>query len=460
MADAQDRDRPAWLGYRSLAAWLRAVRPDRDPTDVRLGLALRDCHVLSGAVEERDVSLLAARKEIAAVTRCRPQVNRPDGLIDGQPGGEVVPAVVRNVVDLVCQQLRGVAEGDPQLLELVAETEQIVRASGSDVLQLEKALTLLARWVPPSSLGRRLDELVMAVLPSELEERNQRGLNDAALTLTSNGDGTRWRVRGQLSPECGERPHTALTAESTRNPRNPQDTAKAASLRSLALEPWDGVSGTGRPRSPAERLHDALDRLPERHLGANLYRDHGQGPSTDQRHDPRHHHRRPPWRAARRRGQQSPHCALDGPPMVVRQPRDGLRPQRWRKSRRHRPRPTHAHRSRATRPADRDRRHLRRSRVLPRETRPPESDETRSRTTFSDDGVTSLEDTVAIFDALHHDLQEAARRSAYVTAATSTNRAGNPVPRCTSSRPSELLGACLAKSNHGLLSRAHENGPV
>ena len=216
------------------------------------------------------MSLLAARKVIAAITRCRPQVDRPNGLIDGQPGGEVVPAVVRNVVDLVCQHLRGVAEDDPRLLKLVAETGQIARAGGSDVLQLEKAFSLLARWVPPSSLAHRLDELVMAVLSSELEEHNQRGLDDAALTLTSNGDGTGWRVRGRMSPECGERLHTALTAEAARDPQNPQDSAKAAALRSLGLRPWDGVSGTGRPRNRAERLHDALDRLLERYLGANL----------------------------------------------------------------------------------------------------------------------------------------------------------------------------------------------
>ena len=31
VADAQARDLPAWLGYRSSAAWLKAVRPDGEP---------------------------------------------------------------------------------------------------------------------------------------------------------------------------------------------------------------------------------------------------------------------------------------------------------------------------------------------------------------------------------------------------------------------------------------------
>ena len=406
VADAQARDLPAWLGYRSSAAWLKAVRPDGDPTDARLGRALLDCPVLSDAVEERDVSLLAARKVIAALTRCRPHVDRPDGLIDGQPGGEVVPAVVRNVVDLVCQHLRGVAEDDPRLLELVAETEQIVIVGGSDVLQLEKAFTLLARWVPPSSLAHPLDELVMAVLPSELEERSQRGLDDAALTLTSNGDGTGWRVRGRLSPECGERLHTALTAEAARDPRNPQDTAEAAALRSLGLEPWDGVTGTGRPRSRAERLHDALDRLLERYLGANLAGTAGKVPVQI--------------------SVMIRDTTVDGRPGALPAvadsgdliPRSMVR--RWwcdssvtvfvRSAGGKVVRTVHAQRTLT----GRERRALQietggtcaghgccRGRPNPLTVLRPHHVRR-----FSDDGVTSLEDTVAICDALHHDLHE------------------------------------------------------
>ena len=269
VADIQARDLPALLGFRSSAAWLREVRPDGDSTDATLGLALREHDVLATAVEDRTVSLTAARKVLAAIRRCRQHVDQPDGLIDGQPAGEVIPAVVGHVVDVVCQHLFGLSDDDPRLQELLTDSQAIVDQGGLDLLMLEQAFTLLARWVPPTALARHLDELVLAVVPSELDARDRRGLDRAALTIAPKEDGGGWRVRGELSLQCGERLHTALTAEAARDPRNPADTTAAEAFRHAGLDPHDlnlPHTTTARPRSRPERLHDALDRLLERYL--------------------------------------------------------------------------------------------------------------------------------------------------------------------------------------------------
>ncbi|MCW2500771.1 MAG: hypothetical protein JWN87_2447, partial [Frankiales bacterium] len=255
------------VGYRTARTWLRAHRPDGDETDATLSTSLRDFPVLRRSVEDGTCPLAAARKVVHALRRCWHHVDRPDGLIDGQPADQVIPAVVRNVVTLVARYLLGLADDDPRLAELVARAEDILAAGGSELQQLEAAFTFLAEEVPARSLTAHLEELVLAVLPSVLEERAE---NDrAGLTLVRKDDGTGWHVSGDLDLECGERLYTALTAEASRDPQNRTDTQAWCTLREQGDDSW-AVDVLARPRHKRRRLHDALNRLLARYLEHGL----------------------------------------------------------------------------------------------------------------------------------------------------------------------------------------------
>ncbi len=298
IADVGARGLHELVGFRSARTWLRARRPDGDTGDAPLGLALREFPVLQAAVESGECALGAARKTVHALRRCARHVDRPDGLIDGQPAEQVIPAVVRNVVTLAARYLLGFGDDDPRLVSLTAQSEQVLAAGGTELQQLEGAFTMLAREVPVRALTAHLEELVLAVLPSELEDRADRGHDQRGVSLTRKDDGSGWCVVGDLDLECGERLFTALTAEASRDPRNPADTQGWADARGqqgagggeqsgggplgagpgllgedlwgLGADLFAGLDPTERPRSKRRRMHDALNRLLERYLEHGL----------------------------------------------------------------------------------------------------------------------------------------------------------------------------------------------
>jgi len=274
LADVTTRELHRLRGFRSTAAWLRSTQPDADSSDAGLSRRLQGYQRLSTAVESGELSLVAARKVVLALGRCRPYVDQLDGRIDGQPGEQVITAVVGHVA-----------------------------AAGAGQLdRLEAAFVLLAEHVAPSLLTSCLEELVLAVVPSLLEDRAKRGRDSAGLSLQLNDDGSGWRLDADLDLQCGERLFTALRAELQRDPANRLDTAAAAALRAQGIDPWDpdtGALGTpgsrdgtadsaGRldladlaevspsdwPRSRRQRMHDAFDALLGRYL------EHGLGGSS------------------------------------------------------------------------------------------------------------------------------------------------------------------------------------
>ena len=347
LGDVTARELHTLRGFRSTAAWLRNTQPDADSSDAGLGRRLHGYARLSTAVQGGELSLVAARKVVLALGRCRPHVDQLDGRIDGQPGEQVITAVVAHVVDLVCGCVLGMNQDDPRLLDLQRTTQQIINSgppltagpagagAGAGVGQLDRleaAFVLLAEHVPPSLLTSCLEELVLAVLPSVLEDRAQRGRDNAGLSLQLNDDGSGWHLDGELDLQCGERLITALRSELGRDPANPLDTAAATDLRAHGINPWDpdttatgssapgmnhaagtdGVSGTSGdaggtdpvggtdpaggtgdadrtdpaggtdpaatsgdgprawPRSRRRRMHDALDALLRRYLEHGL----------------------------------------------------------------------------------------------------------------------------------------------------------------------------------------------
>jgi len=263
LADVTARELHTLRGFRSTTAWLRNTQPDADSSDAGLGRRLHGYARLSAAVQGGELSLVAARKVVLALGRCRPHVDQLDGRIDGQPGEQVITAVVAHVVDLVCGCVLGMNDDDPRLLDLQRATQQIINSgppltagpagagAGVGVGQLDRleaAFVLLAEHVPPSLLTSCLEELVLAVVPSLLEDRAQRGRDNAGLSLQLNDDGSGWHLDGELDLQCGERLITALRSELGRDPANPLDTAAATDLRARGINPWDPdnmPAGTG-----------------------------------------------------------------------------------------------------------------------------------------------------------------------------------------------------------------------
>jgi hypothetical protein len=272
VADVAARGLHELVGFRSAKAWLRAHRPDGDAADAALASQLRDFGQLRAAVDAGSVCLSGARKVALALRKVAPHVDRPDGVIDGQPGDEVVTAVVRHVLALVCRSLQGLADDDPRLVALVARARQVL-AGGSQLQVLEAVFTWLAEELPARHLAGPLDELVLAVLPSQLDERGKHGHQRRGLTLTPLDDGTGWHLCGDLDLECGEQLWAALRAEATRDPRNPQDTAAWSEAGAEVKDAWQvgaELAGSEHPRNRRERLHDALQRLLARYLEHGL----------------------------------------------------------------------------------------------------------------------------------------------------------------------------------------------
>ncbi len=298
LADVHLRGLNELVDARSAHTWVAQTSPDTDSTDLLLGRRLREFPVVADRLDRGVVGLLAAKRLTLALTQLRRHVDRPDGLIDGQPAVEVVPAVVRHVVSLVAQSRFGLPDEDPLLGEVTAAVERILSSGGSDLEQLEQAFTVLAEHVPARHLRDAVGELTDALLPNQLEARAQRGQDRAGVHLTLHPDGSGWQLRGDLDLETGELLHTLLGAEARRDAENTRDTADAQTLRDVGLDPYDsdgppgpggaqGAGGIGEsagdpvlrsPRRRARRLHDALRLLLQRYLDADLAGSHHKQP--------------------------------------------------------------------------------------------------------------------------------------------------------------------------------------
>lgn len=277
LADVSDRKLHRLADHRSTTAWLQDVAPDVDRTDLRLTGKLPDLPALSRAIDDGSVSLRAAKRVVTALGHVRRHVDADDGLIDGQPGEDVIGAVVLNVVDLVVSARRGLEPDSPELDDLVVRASEIAGSGGSQLERLDAAFTLLASEVPAGDLVDLLDRLVLSTVPSLLEQRAADAEDLASLSLERRPDGKGWHVEGELDHECGERLFTALAGEVHRDPVNAQDTEASRLLREQGIA-FEDAPAAERPRARRRRMHDALSRLLERHLDAGLAGEHHKLP--------------------------------------------------------------------------------------------------------------------------------------------------------------------------------------
>lgn len=326
LADVKRRELFALVGFHGVGGWQEVVAPDADRRDSTLANRLDELPALKAALAERRVSVSAAQLVAKSMTKVGRYLDRPDGLIDGQPGDEVVEGIIDNTVDLVCRARGGVEPDDPFLQVLTDQVELVHVAGGSQAARVEAAFVLLAEHVPTcSSLEKALEQQEGAVLPNLLEEQLKAAEQRRGASLRRHRDGS-WELEGRLTPECGERLFTALAAEARRDPGNPVDTlarqqARNEQLREQGRDPFTdgGLKGLpaweqealgelallpGRehaeqvadlqelgltdgeaeeaallvPRSRSRRLHDALNRLLASYLEAGLGGTHDKVP--------------------------------------------------------------------------------------------------------------------------------------------------------------------------------------
>ena len=308
----------------SLGSWLRRRHPERPTADITLSQHLRTYPILRQRVLAGRLTCDAGRQVANALGHARANVDRPDGLIDGQLAGPVLDAIIGNTLDLIrtgtlsstltATTVDGngveVEVEDPRILALRAELDAIRNGRGprsdsdsgtgtgggsgvaSELGQVEAALVLLAEHLPARFLPNALAEQLGALLPSRLEDQARRAEDARRLALHPHPDRPGGRITIEANAELWETLHVLLAAMATRDPVSPLDTAALHTLRHQGVTPddltelyqhhehidWNPLSqpngpnepGVHRPRSKGKRLHDALLLLLQTALAQGL----------------------------------------------------------------------------------------------------------------------------------------------------------------------------------------------
>lgn len=256
VADVDRRQLHSLDDLPSTAAWVAQQATSMTRGEVALARKLERMPSVAARIAAGGLSLDSGIQIGRALTRLRPHVDRPDGMIDGQPAAEVLPAVV---IDGVCQQIGeacgGLADDDPVLQRVYTEVCAIAAAVASEEARLEAAFLVVARHVDGTLLRSVLSLLVDALLPNEMAKQDDGIERDRAFHLLKHDDGSS-TPRGLLDAELTALVETVITASMATDPDNPADTAADAELRAQGLDPYE--DGCVRRRSWAQRRHDAL----------------------------------------------------------------------------------------------------------------------------------------------------------------------------------------------------------
>jgi len=257
LADVDTRGLFALAEAPSTNSWLAAQQVELDRSQLALARALRDLPLVAAQVADASLPMRSAKLIDTALGKVGRFLDRPDGLLDGQPQEQVLQAVLlRGVPDLIGEALGGLAQDDPRLTELTEELTRICFEPVAAAARLEAALVVLALHLEPAQLRPALARLVDALLPVRLQERSDRAHADRGVSLLRNPDGSGWFLTdAELDDECGELLWTVLQAQMATDPDNPTDTTAAPGRHH---EPTEQLyDGTG-PRSLKQRRHDAL----------------------------------------------------------------------------------------------------------------------------------------------------------------------------------------------------------
>lgn len=269
IADVDVRTLHTLADAASTSSWLDAQQTSLTRGEVAFARRLAAFPVLAAAVEDGVLSVAGAGRVAAALVKARPHLDRPDGLVDGQPGEATIAAVVVDgVLTAVCQARAGLEDRDPLVAGLLGRLEAIAGRPSSQLDRLTDGLVVLATSVEPGQLPGALGLLLDALLPDELERRAEQAHDHRGLRLRRKDDGSGWLVtRGDLDLECGELLQTVLDAERAVDPDGPDDTAAWAAARH---DGDDGDSTCAPPRSLDQQRHDALRNGLRRYLDSGI----------------------------------------------------------------------------------------------------------------------------------------------------------------------------------------------
>jgi hypothetical protein len=266
VADVEHRQLHDLDGCPSTGSWVAQQHTSMTRAQVALARGLDRVPQVAARIAEGGLCLDGGVLIGQALNRLRPHVDRPDGLIDGQPAEQVVTAVL---VDGICQlvgEARGGLDDDhPVLPRLRTQLTEAARAPLPEITRLETGFLLLARDVEPGQLKQALRVLIDAVLPCQLDDSADDADRNRSVDLRKHDDRAGWSLRGELDDETGELLHTVLAATMTVDPDNVSDTA-AARKANQAGE--DDVCL--RVRSRRQRRHDALRLLLQQVLGSKV----------------------------------------------------------------------------------------------------------------------------------------------------------------------------------------------
>ena len=267
VADVEERKLHRIDGAPTTTSWLRQHESGLTSSDVTLARRLPTLPTVAGAVADRTLDTAAAQRIAAHLVKLRRWVDRPDGLIDGQPAVQVLAAVICDGVrNEVCQAMGGLTDDDRRLRELIADLAEIESRPVSEIARLEAAFVLLAQHVEPGLLQGSLGMLVDALLPNELERRTKDAYDNRGFGAKPDFDGGGWHVTdGDLDCELGELLHEVLKAMMATDPENPVDTEAYRAARAEGWTDADGAAAlagqhAAAPRSRRQRQHDALKR--------------------------------------------------------------------------------------------------------------------------------------------------------------------------------------------------------
>lgn len=275
LSDVEVRQLHVQDGAPTTTAWVRSLGVQGvTAKEVTLARRLR-------SVPQVEVELLAGRlssraggQVTTAVGKARPFLDRPDGLIDGQPAEDTLYGVlVDGVCQLLAEQRGGAPADDPELERLRAELEELVLADVPQVARVEAGFVLLAQRSVPELLASALALLIDGLLPQEHEARARKAEDEASVQLQRKLGGSGWHVQGDLDDETGEMLDTVLRAERVVDPENVADTDawRAAEQEDLSgLDPRFWPQRHARPRTRGQQNHAALKTALRRLLDTGL----------------------------------------------------------------------------------------------------------------------------------------------------------------------------------------------
>ena len=273
LADVDTRQLHTLADAPSTGTWLAAQQSSLTRTELALARRLATFPAVAAAVDTGAVSVAVAARIAAALVKLRPHLDRPDGLIDGQPAEPTVQAVVVDgVLSLICQARGGISDDDPLLQALLTQLQSIADQPRPELDRLTDAFLLLAQHVEPGDLPPALAQLLDALLPNELERRAADAHEQRGFRMRLKDDGSGWLItRGDLDLDCGELLQTVLTAELTADPDNPDDTAAYGHARADGWQPGDPLpEDAPAPRTLDQRRHDALRNGLRRYLDSGI----------------------------------------------------------------------------------------------------------------------------------------------------------------------------------------------